>query len=471
MDSRLKNAPIKGPSRKRLLTDSNPNQTFVTASPESTVSSDSSSDRLAKKTRELPNLSDCHSCGVRINFTNPRERLQPLDSMWRVVLLCKKCYKLVISSELCSYCFLSVTDENDCFKCIDCNRSMHKECVAKYGSGLGFSVCVDCWIPDAVANSIMVRKRKHRKKDKEPETSESGVRKVVVAKNAGELAKGVMNVVESGKVVGSCETKVVDDAEFAFKLHRAISSSPRMSRYGCLMSSYGGDDAPIVCYSRRRVMKKGILVNSSSLDVPLICYYRRSGKGGLRNSGSLDVPLKCYSRRRSRSKDSLHVIECECYNCKVSERNNTRVSTSSARLKASNCGSNSDNSLNGIGCPENDGGRIDSKVHRYLLKYYRIGKGVPRPSVFVKASDCGSSVDFANVITEDMSDTGDFENGKECHEICEKCDDNANRFLFKYKRSLRTKPKFSCEFEDSPLSSLYQPKESTTLNVTRLQSS
>lgn len=524
MENETKGDRNEGPPRKRLLTDPNPKESFVTASPESTLSSDSSSDRFAKKTRELPNLSDCHSCGVRINYTNPRERLQPLDSMWRVVLLCKKCTKRVKSSELCPYCFTAVIDDKDCFKCRDCQHSIHKDCVAKHGPGSGFSVCVDCWVPDAVANSIKGRKRKSRKKNREscervatlPEStvsvretngshlsgeevgkkaaaaaraSDNALRKAVVAKNAVELAKGVLSVVASRKAAGSPQKKVVEDAELAFMLHRAINSSPRTSRYACLMSSYSGENASITCYSRRRGRKKTSLMNSSSLDVPLICYSRRRRKGGMRNSlldaplvcysrkggmrnSALDAQLVCYSRRRFSSRACSHVRECERVICKLSERIDKHVSISSAGLKTFNFGSYAENSLNGKECQESDGERFSREPHHYHLKYRRIGKGTPRPSVFVKDPDCGSCIDSANLNTQAMSDSMSYGNGNECHEICVKRNETTNRFLLKYKRSVRSKQKFSCKIEEfsPPLPSNY-PLESTSSWDTRFQPS
>ncbi|KAI3815391.1 hypothetical protein L1987_15057 [Smallanthus sonchifolius] len=499
MENVSKENRSEGHPRKRLLTDPNPKGSFVTESPESTVSFDSSSDRFAKKTRELPNLSDCHSCGVRINYTNPRDRLQPLDSLWRIVLLCRKCTKGANSSHLCTYCFSAVVDELDCFKCPNCQHSIHKDCVAQYGSGLGlgFSVCVDCWVPDAFAKSIRARKRKFRKNNEsceqtatlpesrvsvvetdEPDSfveemgrkvacatkaSENALRKAVVAKNAVELAKGVLSVVASRKVAAGCETKVVDDAELAFLLHRAINSSPRISRYTCLVGSCRRDDAPMICYSRRRAGKKIVLMNSSSLDVPLICYSRRRRKGCLRNSESLNAPLKCYSRRRSGSKACSHDIECECFICKASKETDQHGSTSSAGLKACNLGSN---------CHENVVGGIDTEPHRSLLKYYRIGKGTPKPSVFIEDSDC-SCMNSANLCTKGMPDTRKLGNGNGCHEIFENCDDNTNRFLLKYKRkrSSRYKPKFSCKVEGfSPMLTSNRPVEPTTLSSTRPQS-
>ncbi|KAD1527679.1 hypothetical protein E3N88_42667 [Mikania micrantha] len=506
MEIQLQEDRSERPHRKRLLTDPNPNETFVTESPESTVSFDSSSDRLAKKTRELPNLSDCHSCGVRINYTNPRERLQPLDSMWRVVLLCKKCTKRVSSSDLCTYCFSAVVDDKDCFKCRSCKHSVHKDCVAKYGSGLGFSVCVDCWIPDAVAKSIRARKRKFRKKNREPyeqtatlpesrvsvaETNEpnsfvldmerkvaaaaqagkNALTKAVVAKNAVELAKGVLSVVAGRKVVVGCEKKIVDDAELAFLLHRAINSSHSTSDT-CLVSSSGRDEAPIICYSRRHASNKAVSMDSSSLDVPLVCYSRRRRKGCLRNSASLSAPLMCYSRRCSGSKSCSHDIECECFICKVNKRTDKHGSTPSVGLQTCNLDYNLENNFSANKCQEIDGGRIDTEAHCNLLKYYRIGKGTPRSSVFVEDLDCSSFVDSANLDIEGLTVARNFGNGNGHHETSENCNDNTDRFLLKYKRSSRYKATFSCIVEElSSVIPLNHPLEPTILSTTRSLSS
>ncbi|KAK1414643.1 hypothetical protein QVD17_30392 [Tagetes erecta] len=465
------------PPRKRLLTDLNPKQSFVTESPESTVSFDSSSDR--KKTRELPNLSDCHSCGVRINYTNPRERLQPLDSIWRIVLLCKKCTKRVNSSVLCTYCFSAVVDENSCFKCRNCDHSVHKTCVAQYGSGLGlgFSVCVDCWVPDAYAKSIRARKRKLRKKNSEqavgenvsPSVVEEMERKVSGAAKVSEKAirkPVVLGVVASRKVAAGCGKKAVDDTKLAYLLHRAINSSPRISRYACLVSSVRRDDARIICYSRRRANKKIVSMNPTSLDVPLLCYSRRRRKVCMRSSAPLNMPLMCYSRRHSGGKGCLHDIDCECFICKASKRTDQHGSTSSAGLKASNLGSNSENNLNEN--QESHLARNNSESHRYLFKYYRIRKGTPRPSVFVQESDCCSSLDSANLCI----DTRNSGNHNESHENSENSDNNTNRFMLKYKRSSRYKPKFTCNVEEfDPMLPSSHSVEPATLSNTRAPSS
>ncbi|CAK9140473.1 unnamed protein product [Ilex paraguariensis] len=129
--------PRSSPSKKRLLADPKPEQRSVTASPDSALSSDSLSDRFKRKTRELPNLSDCHGCGLRIDNSNPKERLRTLDSVWRIVLLCKKCIKLVNSRQTCPYCFKEIPGkETDYFQCGDCEHRIHRDCVVKLGVSL-----------------------------------------------------------------------------------------------------------------------------------------------------------------------------------------------------------------------------------------------------------------------------------------------------------------------------------------------
>ncbi|CAH9082038.1 unnamed protein product [Cuscuta europaea] len=149
--------PSHHPTRKRLPDGSSSNSTSF----EST-----SLDQLSKRiTRALPNFSDCHGCRTRVNHTKPKDRLQTLDSYWRIVLLCKKCIHLVNCAQICSYCFKE-TVNLDCFSCSRCGRCIHKNCVVRYDSSspwsysckeretvLDFSVCVDCWIPKLLKNS------------------------------------------------------------------------------------------------------------------------------------------------------------------------------------------------------------------------------------------------------------------------------------------------------------------------------
>lgn len=111
-----------------------------------------------KKTRDLPNLTECHACGFKVDVCTGRNRLHILHSEWRIVLLCKMCLSSIKSSQICSYCFSKTSA--DCYRCEQCQHSVHRKCFTKYkdaapwsyaSSGLEFSVCVDCWIPKSVA--------------------------------------------------------------------------------------------------------------------------------------------------------------------------------------------------------------------------------------------------------------------------------------------------------------------------------
>ncbi|KAL7235878.1 hypothetical protein ACSBR1_019208 [Camellia fascicularis] len=249
--------PPESPSRKRLLSNPNPKQ--CSASSDSSLSSNSSSERFQKKTRDLPNFSDCHCCGLHIHTSNPKNKLQTLDSVWRIVLLCKKCIERVESAELCSYCFSKA--DSDCYRCQDCERCIHRECVAKYRWSsyccleLGFSVCVDCWVPKLLANSNRVYKRRNNSRVSKSledvvidaksvvkkktvvvaKAKENALRKAMVARKAVELANSALELVAKKDDNGA--TVVVDDTELAFQLHRAMNSSPRISKNFCLLNS------------------------------------------------------------------------------------------------------------------------------------------------------------------------------------------------------------------------------------------
>ncbi|CAL5379659.1 unnamed protein product [Camellia sinensis] len=257
--------PPQSPSRKRLLSNPNPNPNpnhnpkQCSTSSDSSLSSDSSSERFRKKTRDLPNFSDCHCCGLHINTSNPKNKLQTLDSVWRIVLLCKKCIERVESAELCSYCFSKA--DSDCYRCWDCERCIHRECVAKYRWSsyccleLGFSVCVDCWVPKLLANSNRVYKRRNNSRVSKSledvvidaksvvkkktavvaKAKENALRKAMVARKVVELANSALELVAKKDDNGA--TVVVDDAELAFQLHRAMNSSPRISKNFCLLNS------------------------------------------------------------------------------------------------------------------------------------------------------------------------------------------------------------------------------------------
>jgi len=217
----------------------------------------------AKKTRDQPNLTECQSCGLRISS---HKRLEILYSEWRIILLCTKCFNLVESSRICSYCFRQSSDKTKCFRCCQCKRVVHKSCFAKrkavtpwsYSScdgGGDFSVCIDCWVPNSVASkrggvctdskrkSVRVLGRSledancvvQEKVEAAVRARDLAVRKALEERNAADVARKALDMVANNGVVK--ENNDVDDFELAFRLHRAINSSPRISSNLCSVNS------------------------------------------------------------------------------------------------------------------------------------------------------------------------------------------------------------------------------------------
>ncbi|XP_022763772.1 uncharacterized protein LOC111309138 [Durio zibethinus] len=267
-------------SRKRLLSDSAKPKTPTPLNP-----------YPLKKTRNLPNLTECQACGSRTDSANGKNRIQTLYSEWRIVLLCPRCYHRVDSSHICTYCFKEASD--DCFSCEQCKRSVHKTCFLDYKSvppwsysvcGSEFTICIDCWVPKQIAckRGILTRNRKannsrdsevrnfggaklledvvkdancsmEKKVEATVKAREMAVKKAVVAKQAVELASNALE---------EC-----DDAELAFRLHRAMNSSPRISKNRNLCDKNGLE--PLIAGSSRAF---------SCLKRPEIVYARRRKK-------------------------------------------------------------------------------------------------------------------------------------------------------------------------------------------------
>ncbi|XP_057549987.1 uncharacterized protein LOC130828168 [Amaranthus tricolor] len=257
-----------------------------------------------KKTRDLPNLSDCHCCNHRINSSNPKNRLLILGSEWRIVLLCKRCYNLVESAQYCSYCLSRVLISSiESFKeCKRCHRRIHKDCISMVPLGSGningyscsnnFFLCFDCWMPKLLENEYNIRVSKIINK-KRPvkiggekiggettnslgssgvcdsqdkgkgledaandvnvvaqmkigvvlEANEKAINKAMAAKKVVAFTSSGVGIVsmdkdKNGQRAGSV---VDDDAQLAIRLHRAINSSPRISRYSCLLNTQSVD--------------------------------------------------------------------------------------------------------------------------------------------------------------------------------------------------------------------------------------
>ncbi|XP_041991146.1 uncharacterized protein LOC121742159 [Salvia splendens] len=257
------------PSKKLLITDLKPKSVPSSAS---SFSATSTPPVPEKRTRDQPNMSDCHCCGRRINQSNPKDRLQPIDSVWRIVLLCRKCCRSVSSGQTCPYCFLATGNSGDLCTCRACQRKIHNDCVRDYGkctpwcylgAGFeGFRVCVDCWVPGLLKNSILVLgsenmgglKEKDEGKDVLENSEQNGkceveeIKKVVKGKDQV-LRRGTGTIDEDGLVYGASNLlgknhrdslkagssncsgeSEADDTELAIQLHRVMNSSPRILR-------------------------------------------------------------------------------------------------------------------------------------------------------------------------------------------------------------------------------------------------
>ncbi|KAL3650614.1 hypothetical protein CASFOL_007017 [Castilleja foliolosa] len=232
-------------SNKLLMNDLNPKlrpkPCLNTAPPNSTSSSSSTaaSPLPEKKNRDQPNFSDCHCCGGRINNTNPKDRLQPLDSVWCIVLLCRGFRRNVRSGQTCPYCFRGTGDSGDFLICSVCERKIHRDCVRNYGNctpwcylgvgSEGFRVCVDCWVPELLKNSIRVSGMSENKGGLTENVGKSKAMVEMDSPNAENLNCGD-------------STEVVDDVELAIQLHRAMNSSPRITRIKPLLKTPSDSD-------------------------------------------------------------------------------------------------------------------------------------------------------------------------------------------------------------------------------------
>ncbi|KAL9321429.1 hypothetical protein ACSQ67_013268 [Phaseolus vulgaris] len=241
-----------------------------------------------KKTRDLPNLTECHACGFKVDVCSGKNRLRTLYSEWRVVLLCKKCFVSVESSQICSYCFSGMSLES--YRCNQCQHSVHKTCFLKYKNappwsyasmGSEFSVCVDCWIPKHLEIS---RRRKRRvmgdengriilekgssrvlpggnlarsmedlvedakrevgeKVEAAARAREGAVKKALVARRAVEIAKNALSLVANGEESSLNPPpkreafKVLDGSELTFELHPEFNTLPRISKSCCLLNT------------------------------------------------------------------------------------------------------------------------------------------------------------------------------------------------------------------------------------------
>lgn len=354
----FRHPPPRPPPPATAIPSENPRDCVPIFDTNSTSSS-SAFDQLSKRvTRDLPNLSDCHGCGVRINHTDPNDRLQTLDSVWRIVLLCKKCIRRVNSGQTCPYCFKNRDDDSDSCKCSSCKRRVHKDCVSRYGNSppwsfceegvkSGIFVCIDCWVPSFFRKSIGVcRKndklvlktqncgsssdfRSFEKISKDPnfgkrtvvlalkaKEKDKTLRKAVVAKNAKDLAKNALTLVaKKDKNKGLLKsssissddtnlTEAVNDSELAFQLHRAMNSSRRISKTVCPRnSSYvsGRENLESSNVSCKLLNLGQAPANSTGERLKVYSRTRYRGKDGRTSSETLPCVM-VYSRTRLKEK-------------------------------------------------------------------------------------------------------------------------------------------------------------------------
>lgn len=216
-----------------------------------------------KKTRDLPNLSECQACGFRIDSCTGNDKIQILYSEWRIVLLCCKCLDRIESSKICSYCYKETIE--DFLTCSQCKRSVHRNCFLKCKaidsmSSLESLICVDCWVPKSlVKRRELLTCRKICNSSADLGISNSRVsngggscavveRKIVFALMATEMIgrkpfvpkkSNALDLEVKREEGGEIHKKVAsdDDAELAFQLHRSMNSSPRISKNLCVVNS------------------------------------------------------------------------------------------------------------------------------------------------------------------------------------------------------------------------------------------
>ncbi|ERN16033.1 hypothetical protein AMTRI_Chr11g94790 [Amborella trichopoda] len=161
--SRLLNAAGSSslPPRKRLLAGLKQNgwvdlDHLVEESRSSTSSAKSMEIGNPNASKELPRISECHSCSYLVSGKG-KDKLHTLASEWRVVLLCKNCLNAVNSGTNCSYCFSALENSGCVLNCRKCDHRVHQGCASKHRGSLlqcssGSFLCVDCWVPKSRLN-------------------------------------------------------------------------------------------------------------------------------------------------------------------------------------------------------------------------------------------------------------------------------------------------------------------------------
>ncbi|KAL6005494.1 hypothetical protein ACLOJK_006061 [Asimina triloba] len=208
----------------------------------------------------FPNFSNCHSCKTRSSILKEgADRLQTLPSNWRIVLLCPRCLHRVDTAQICSYCFSRITCDEDGLDCLECCRRVHRGCIPGHHRGalpecnaVSFT-CVDCWSPKSpggcskgaalTGNSCSRRCRRSledvvkdanlnvaKTAEAAAQAKANALNKAAAARRAAELARNALDLAVLASKDESGNYSVVDDQELALMLHRALNSSPRISK-------------------------------------------------------------------------------------------------------------------------------------------------------------------------------------------------------------------------------------------------
>lgn len=372
-----------------------------------------------KKTRDLPNLTECHACGLRIDTcTTGKNKLQPLYSEWRIVLLCENCYSCVESSQFCSYCFKESFD--DYFCCCQCKRLVHTSCFSKYAtvapwsyscSGSGdFSVCVDCWVPKSIARRREVFRRSKRKSsrvlgvtvgcgEKKKKKSfedvvkdancvaqkkveaaararELAVRKAWAARRAAELARNALNLVanaDDNALESNADDEFgVDETEFGFQLHPAMNSLSRISKNLCFVNS-SSLDVPRIGECNGELLVRGSDLRNPGACVRALSHNTSMDMECLQSDGIDDVGIS------PNAKDGNVDVHLEGEGSCSIKLINSSGDDSSMNSESQSCRAG-DESM----AAENE--RSDGKHDRYMMKYSRrklVERSVPdsRPKI------------------------------------------------------------------------------------------
>ncbi|XP_038684804.1 uncharacterized protein LOC119984771 isoform X2 [Tripterygium wilfordii] len=292
-----------------------------------------------RKTRDLPNLSQCHACGFRVDVCTENRRAISTGKACKTVLDST-------SSRVFESGNARVLDEGDC------------------------ATSMEYVVKDA--NAVVEKKVKAAERAREV-----APRKAVVglaARKAVELASNALDLIakrdEHGSVKGCDSDDKIDDVELAFRLHRAMNSSSRSSKTfcpvnsGCVVAMTMRDENAVAC------RKLEISVDRSASGHP-DCVKIGDGDSSSYRDYSKSHPSVYVRRKRKVGKS------CDKSNHEDVELNSIEGNGScSNKLLNSSIGDESLHSESQIYCKQEDcnqpmDARCNGKSDRYFLKYRR----------------------------------------------------------------------------------------------------